>query len=71
MNLTKEDCDLISLLLEERRMLKVQLDNLTNRKIAEKFDVSERTITRIAKYGVTKRDYHGRRIGNEVRFICG
>ena len=56
--LTLDDIKLIKLLLGEKDELKEQLKKLSNRKIAEKFNVNRRTIDRIQS-GETYSDITG------------
>jgi len=45
--LTREDAALIRQLIAERQKLRTQADELSNRKIAEKFECARATIDRI------------------------
>ena len=47
--ISKDDYELILLLLAERRILKEQLSQLTNAAIAQKFEVTTQEIARISK----------------------
>ena len=47
--MTKDDYELILLLLAERRNLKEQLAQLTNAAIAQKFEVTTQEIARLAR----------------------
>ena len=48
--LTPDDVELIEALCEERTKLRRQMMQLTNEKIAEKFDTTEKEIYRISRY---------------------
>jgi hypothetical protein len=67
MNLTENDLYLIECLIDERLELNRKIKNLTNKAIAEKFEVSAAEIAAIAKNGVPKRGLLNGRAGSDVR----
>ena len=67
MKLTQDDLYLIECLLDERLELNRKIKNLTNKAIAEKFEVPTAEIAAIAKNGVPKRGLLDGRIRTNVR----
>ena len=67
MSLTRDDLYLIECLLDERLELNRKIKNLTNKAIAEKFEVPTAEIAAIAKNGVPKSGLHNGRTRSDVR----